>query len=185
MYGTLLRDLQQEAYALAALRGDDALPNLGPLLDAIAALTPDVAPGAFLIDLLDRAVAELDTALPAAQERRFELARRERELRERATTLERGLERLRADRRLTYAPALERLRDLLAPIVGERPPLLCELLEIPDERWQNAVEAMLGPRRFNIIVPPQRFETALEQLDRARSGGAVPRRVARPGQGAQ
>lgn len=169
VYRTLLHDLRQEAHELVSLRADDALPSLAPLLDAIAALTPDAAPGAFLAELLDRAVAELDTALPAVQERRFELARRERELRERATTLERELERLRADRRLTYAPALERLRDLLTPIVGERPPLLCELLEVPDERWQNAVEAMLGPRRFNIIVPPLHFEAALEQLDRARA----------------
>jgi hypothetical protein len=29
--------------------------------------------------------------------------------------------------------------------------LLCELLEVPDERWQDAVEAMLDARRFTII----------------------------------
>lgn len=169
VYRMVLRDLQHEAHELGALRNNSTLPSLGPLLDTIAGLTLDIAPSAFLTERLDQAVAELDITLPAAQEHSFELARRERESRERATTLERELERLRADRRLTYAPALERLRDLLTPIVGERPPLLCELLEVPDERWQNAVEAMLGARRFNIIVPPQYFEAALEELDRARA----------------
>lgn len=40
---------------------------------------------------------------------------------------------------------------------------------MPDEHWQNAVEAMLGPRRFHIIVPPRVFSVALRELDRARA----------------
>jgi uncharacterized protein YPO0396 len=173
VYAALLADLRAEARELAPLRADPRLPGLAPLLDAIATLGPDQPPAEGFASLLETLVGALDAALPVAQERQFELRRELRELREREALLERELQRLRSDRRLTYAPALERLRDQLTAVVGERPPLLCELLEVPDERWQNAVEAMLGPRRFNIIVPPDRFEPALDLLDRARAAERI------------
>ena len=43
--------------------------------------------------------------------------------------------------------------------------MLCELLEVPDERWQTAVEAMLGERRFLIIVPMGTYEQVLGYID--------------------
>ncbi|EFO81991.1 M protein-like MukB domain-containing protein [Oscillochloris trichoides DG-6] len=165
IYKVLREDLRREADAL----GDLALPSVVALCAAIRGLTPEVPPAADLPAQIEQVVADLDALLPTAQERRYELTLRKRTLEERATTLDQELKRLRETRRLAYAPALERLRDLLTPIVGERPPLLCELLEIPDERWQNAVEAMLGARRFNIIVPPEHFERALDTLDHARA----------------
>ncbi|WP_129630679.1 ATP-binding protein [Candidatus Oscillochloris fontis] len=169
VYKVLREDLQREADAL----GDLALPSVVGLCAAIRGLTPEVPPAPDLPDLLDQAVVDLDALLPTTQERRYELTLRKRTWEERATTLEQELKRLRENRRLAYAPALERLRDLLTPIVGERPPLLCELLEIPNERWQNAVEAMLGARRFNIIVPPEYFERALDTLDSARANERI------------
>ncbi|WP_165774642.1 ATP-binding protein [Candidatus Viridilinea mediisalina] len=169
IYATLLRDLRQEAQQLAPLRDDADLPEVAPLLATIADLSAERPPEAALGDQLAAVQTALDAALPALRERSFQLKQRLRELEEREQVLEQELARLRSDRRLTYRPALERLRDMLTPIVGERPPLLCELLDIPDERWQNAVEAMLGARRFNIIVPPRHFAAALEQLDRARA----------------
>jgi len=51
-------------------------------------------------------------------------------------------------------------------VLGRRPDILCELLEVSEERWQNAVEAMLGERRFNIIVPPHSYEDVLAYIDR-------------------
>lgn len=173
VYQAWLAELRREARELAPLRDDSALPALAPLLDAAARLAPETPPSEDFAPLLSAAADALDTALAPTQERQFELRRRLRELREREAALERELAQLRADRRLTYAPALERLRDMLAPVVGERPRLLCELLEIPEERWQNAVEAMLGPRRFNIIVQPNRFEAALELLDQARASEQI------------
>lgn len=46
---------------------------------------------------------------------------------------------------------------------------MCELLEVNDPRWQNAVEAMLGRRRFNLVVAPEHFHAAARELDRARA----------------
>lgn len=169
VYAQLRADLRREAELLAELRGQAGLPGLPAFLASAAQLQAEAPPEAGFAALLGDTISELDAALPQAQEQLFELRRRERELRERGAALEQELQRLRADRRPSYPPATERLRELLSPIVGERPPLLCELLEIPDERWQNAVEAMLGQRRFTIIVPPRHFATALTELERARA----------------
>lgn len=40
--------------------------------------------------------------------------------------------------------------------------VFCELLDITDSRWQNAVEGYLNTQRFNIIVEPKDYELALE-----------------------
>jgi len=61
------------------------------------------------------------------------------------------------------------MRDLLAPLIGARPPLLCELLEIPDERWQDAVEAMRAPAASRSSRPAKHFDVALRILEEARA----------------
>ncbi|NTV99761.1 MAG: AAA family ATPase [Oscillochloris sp.] len=172
VYATLLGDLRREAQQLqplAKLSESTLSTSVSALIEAITGLSEREPPDAGVGEQIDTAVAAMDAASKIAQGQLFELERQERTLRERADVLEEQLRRLRADRRLTYPPALERLRDLLAPVIGSRPRLLCELIEVPDEHWQNAVEAMLGPRRFNIIVLPEYFVQALEVLDRARA----------------
>jgi len=54
-------------------------------------------------------------------------------------------------------------------VVGERPSVLCERLEVPDARWQIAVEAMLGERRFLILVPPDSYEEVLQLIERIKA----------------
>ncbi len=44
--------------------------------------------------------------------------------------------------------------------------LLCELTEIKDRRWQDAVEGYLHTRKFDILVPPDSFEEALFLYER-------------------
>ena len=167
----LRRDLTREAETIAPLLDSaylDEKEALRALLAGIAALTADEPPPDSLEPLIAQVVLALDAALTRAQEEEFRLRQQIQQLRERGDALEQELEQLRRQRRL-YPKEVERLRDLLTPLVGERPPLLCEKLEIPDARWQNAVEALLGPRRFTIIVPPQHFDAALVILDRARA----------------
>jgi len=67
--------------------------------------------------------------------------------------LERGL--------LRYPPAVEQLRKALsdAGIQGE---LLAELVEVVDERRQEAVESWLAADRFAVLVPPDAYSRALE-----------------------
>ena len=38
--------------------------------------------------------------------------------------------------------------------------IFCELLAVEDESWQDCVEACLGDRRFDILVPPAHYEAA-------------------------
>jgi len=39
---------------------------------------------------------------------------------------------------------------------------LCELIEVNDETWRNALEGFLGGQRFNLIVEPEYFNDALQ-----------------------
>ena len=38
--------------------------------------------------------------------------------------------------------------------------IFCELLTVADESWQDCVEACLGDRRFDILVPPAHYAAA-------------------------
>lgn len=172
-WADLRRDLSGEA---AILRGTVAAPGLEAagqaavqaLLSTVDGLTPEAPPPEALAPLTEAAIQALDAALVRAQEERFRLRQQIEELRERGKVLEQELAELRTGR-ATYPSNVERLREVLALTLGERPPLLCELLEVRDERWQNAVEAMLGQRRFNVIVRPEHFDAALRVLDQARA----------------
>lgn len=167
----LRRDFTREADAIAPLVDSpylDAKEILRELLASIAVLNSDEPPPDSLVSQIENAVQQLDAGLDRAKEEEIRLKQQIAQLRERGEIQQRELEQLREHPAL-YPKPVERLRDLLTPLVGERPPLLCEQLEIPDARWQDAVEAILGARRFAIIVPPQFFDAALRELDRARA----------------
>ncbi|MCC7360111.1 MAG: AAA family ATPase [Anaerolineales bacterium] len=124
----------------------------------------------------DQLQARLETLLPVLERAadrvrigRVRLGDRVQQFRERGDTLKREIQDLERQGAIRYRPEVERLQDLLRPVVGGRPRLLCELLEVTDIRWQNAVEAMLGARRFNIIVAPQHFDAAVRVVDQARA----------------
>lgn len=48
------------------------------------------------------------------------------------------------------------------------PRILCEMLEITDDAWRNAVEGYLNTQRFYILVEPDSFDIALGTYDRLR-----------------
>ena len=48
------------------------------------------------------------------------------------------------------------------------PRVLCELLEITDDTWRNAVEGYLNTQRFYILVEPDSFDIALGTYDKLR-----------------
>lgn len=54
------------------------------------------------------------------------------------------------------------VRDKINEVIGEQSKkedarLLCELLYMTDETWQDAVESYLNTQRFNIIVAPENY----------------------------
>lgn len=50
----------------------------------------------------------------------------------------------------------------------QEPRVLCELLEITDDAWRNAVEGYLNTQRFYIVVEPDNFDIALGTYDKLR-----------------
>jgi uncharacterized protein YPO0396 len=149
----------------------DMLPHeerdaLRVLLHAIAALDIHVPPDSTLLLLIDSAIPKLDELLQRTLDMQAATRQQLATLREESERLEQHLSHLRSGTR-TYPDTLRHLRDLVTRAIGEQPPLLCELLDIPDERWQNAIEALLGQHRFTLVVPPKCFDTAVQVLQRA------------------
>ena len=55
---------------------------------------------------------------------------------------------------------------------------LCELVEIPNPRWRDAVEGYLGSRRFDVIVAPEDYARGLSLYDRHKRDYPLPGRGA-------
>ena len=91
--------------------------------------------------------------------------REKRELTEKVERLER--------KKLSYPPAVEcvlgTIKEEFARI-GRKPEpyVLCELLEIKDENWRNAVEGYMNTQRFYVLVEPENFDIALGIYDKLR-----------------
>jgi hypothetical protein len=86
--------------------------------------------------------------------------------------LEQKIERL-MKKKLSYAPEVSRVIDAIKEEfvrIGRTPEprILCEMLEITDETWRNAVEGYLNTQRFYILVEPDNFDIALGTYDRLR-----------------
>lgn len=123
---------------------------------------------------LPAALAAVLQALEAARDRANEALTRLKD--ELAAVASRRAERqaeydqLKAKGRRQPREDAERLRDRLGAVIGVRPRQLWEAVEIPPahEGWQEAIEVMLGGRRFNFVVPIDKFRAAARELRRAR-----------------
>lgn len=76
-------------------------------------------------------------------------------------------------KKLTYPESVDNvLRTVKEEFarIGRKPEpyILCELLEIKDEEWRNAVEGYLNTQRFYILVEPENFDIALGIYERLR-----------------
>jgi len=96
------------------------------------------------------------------------LAEKVRALREEGERLQREIAQLRTgDRDASYeaeAPAAARLRRLLRAELDLRPDevvYLCQMLDVADEAWQDAVEGVLGAARFHLLVPAAHYDAAM------------------------
>jgi uncharacterized protein YPO0396 len=96
------------------------------------------------------------------------LAEKIRGLREEGERLQREIAQLRTgDRDASYeaeAPAAARLRRLLRAELGlgaDEVVYLCQVLDVTDESWQDAVEGVLGQARFHLLVPSVHYDTAM------------------------
>lgn len=81
-------------------------------------------------------------------------------------------------KKLSYPESVERvvtaIREEFAKIERKPEPyVLCELLEIKDEVWRNAVEGYLNTQRFYVLVEPEHFDIALGIYDKMRRAGTA------------
>jgi uncharacterized protein YPO0396 len=170
----LRRDLAAEIGRLAGVPASGILDDgdgaqLQTVFDGLVALGAVPPASGDLQALIESATPLLGVAAERAITARVRLEDRIRQLRQEGGRLEREIRELEQQGAIRYEAHIERLQELLRPVVGGKPKLLCELLEVRDARWQDAVEAMLGARRFNIIVAPEHFDAAVAVLDRARA----------------
>ncbi len=93
-----------------------------------------------------------------------------RALEEERADLERGRQR--------YPDGPEALLHLLrGKLKGAREPTpFCELVEVPNERWRDAVEGYLNTRRFDVIVAPEDFPRALSLYEKNKRAYPLPGR---------
>lgn len=88
-----------------------------------------------------------------------ELKSKSQELRLKIQHLEQGIK--------SFDPRLKKLKSLIeTQVPGSNPRIFCDLLEISDERWQNAIEGYLHTQKFYLMVEPKFFIPALKIYDR-------------------
>jgi uncharacterized protein YPO0396 len=91
------------------------------------------------------------------------------QLKAEAEKLENEIRKLRTgDRETSYeteSPNTARLRRILRAELGlgaNEVIYLCDVLQIPNPEWQNAVEGLLGFNRFTLLVPPAHYDAAMQ-----------------------
>lgn len=152
------------ALAQAAIGAADAsaITDFGKLATAVlSGLTPDAdhaRPPEQLLALWNAVLAELRRGAYRLTERRKEI----NDQRDQAAT---ELEGLRSGRR-RYPRATERLRELLSAELESAPEVLCEVIDVADEKWQDAVEGYLNTKRFDLLVAPDDYDRALTLYER-------------------
>jgi uncharacterized protein YPO0396 len=100
----------------------------------------------------------------------FEKQKTEEELQ----SIEKDIKMLEA-RKLVYEENIITLKEAINEgLKAERgvdvePRIICELLQISDPLWKDAVEGYLNTQRFNLLVNPEYFDTSLGIYDRIKS----------------
>ena len=122
--------------------------------------------------LLDQVIQYKNQMYGKVQRKLAEVQIRLRERQTEREQLEGEIQRLKR-KKLSYPEAVELLTEAVREEfqrLGRKaePHVLCEVLEIADESWRNAVEGYLNTQRFYILVEPENFDIALGIYDRLR-----------------
>ncbi|WP_162309092.1 ATP-binding protein [Brevibacillus antibioticus] len=125
-----------------------------------------------------RPLIETDLSSPIAREQVVRLAAasehiadsvasQRHRLRSEQVSLQNELDRLTAEidqlekRKMVYPSFVSTLRRFVHSETGQRTDILCELLEIQNEKWQNAIEGYLHTQKFHLVVELNAFDQAL------------------------
>lgn len=111
-----------------------------------------------MYEKIHRKMAEIQVDINSCQIQRDEIIQRIRKLEKKKLIYPTGVEYL-----------VSAIKEEFAQIGRKSEPhILCELLEIKDEEWRNAVEGYLNTQRFYVLVEPESFDIALGTYDRLR-----------------
>ncbi|MCC7385223.1 MAG: hypothetical protein IT384_25470 [Deltaproteobacteria bacterium] len=119
----------------------------------------------------------LDKSMQAVSSARLVLAQQIEAAKKEGAALEAEQKVLETGRH-RYDDGVAALLHLLAvKLRGAREPRpLCELIEVPSERWRDAVEGYLNTRRFDVIVAPEDYPRALSLYERHKRDYPLPGR---------
>lgn len=141
----------------------ETLEECDSLVTVLSCLEKVIAYKKQMYDKVQEKIAELNVEIRSQEEKKLELDHQIQEL---------------EARRLSYPPSVMKLQTAIREQFrrlnrkGETR-ILCELLEISDGRWQNAVEGFLNTQRFYLLAEPEDFDVALSVYDRLRGRGEV------------
>jgi ABC-type Mn2+/Zn2+ transport system ATPase subunit len=108
----------------------------------------------------------------------FELKSNKKKIEEKLSKIEEEIHILES-KRLVYDKKITDLQNVIAKELGKlegrniEPKIICELLEISDGRWQDAIEGYLNTQRFNLIIEPQYFDESLRAYERFKSSNNI------------
>ncbi len=123
-------------------------------------------------ELIDRAIAYKKHMSTKLQRKNLEIQSRLNEIAADLQETEQRISNLK-QHRFSYPSAVELLmsrveQELLKIGRTAKPRILCEMLEITDETWRNAVEGYLNTQRFYVLVEPEHFDIALGIYEKLR-----------------
>ncbi len=123
-------------------------------------------------DTLQKVIAYKNHMSDRVYKRRAELDMNLRELSGQKKDWDLKIENL-MKKKLSYPEEVTRVMNAIREEfvrIGRTPEprILCEMLEITDDSWRNAVEGYLNTQRFYILVEPDNFDIALGTYDRLR-----------------
>ncbi len=123
-------------------------------------------------DTLQKVIAYKNHMSDRVYKRRAELDMNLRELSGQKKEWDLKIENL-MKKKLSYPEEVTRVMNAIRAEfvrIGRTPEprILCEMLEITDDSWRNAVEGYLNTQRFYILVEPDNFDIALGTYDRLR-----------------
>jgi hypothetical protein len=131
--------------------------------------TEHITPKQSRVDVIRNTQESLTTLGETYSREQTILNERATQLKAEAASLEGEIRKLRTgDRETSYeaeSPNAARLRRILRAELGlgaNEVLYLCDVLQIPNPEWQNAVEGLLGFNRFTLLVPPSHYDAAMQ-----------------------
>lgn len=136
----------------------------------LATLMDHTVDGMSRLQLCDALQATINTLLEDYRKTEYDLQNEVTILKDKIAALEQEIKRLKNNQR-SYPPDTEKLKRAIETEFADsnihaKVHVFCDLLEISDRSWQNAIEGYLNKQRFYLIVEPKYYDIAAQVYDR-------------------